>query len=282
MKLRAIEIDELDQAATLLHEGFSKRSKVKWLADLRDMHRHAEELGYKNIGFIASNKETDLGICLAVPLIRSIYEAEPVKAINIAAFYMKPEFKWMAALFLRRIMTENDVDYVDVTASSSMRKVNAHLGFTTSATGLLVVPLIATAFRPFKRAKIRRYNPKKSRLFADNTSKILQDHIALGCRVLTIEQDGQIHPVILSPKKRGSLPSARVILTKDRQLIENSIGSLARYLLIRGLFFLEMDVFSKPDLWESSLRKRSAPVQSTRISSTEAIDHTYTELVFVR
>lgn len=281
MKLRAIEIGELDQAATLLHEGFDKRSKAKWQANLREMFKHAENLGYNSIGYIASNKEGNFGICLAVPLIRSVYEAEPVKTINIAAFYMKPKFEWMAALFLRRIMTDSDVDYVDVTASASMRKVNALLGFTTSAIGTLVIPLAASALRPLSRAKIRSYNPHNSYSFSADVTQVLQDHLKLGCRVLTIERDGESHPVILSPKKRGSLASARVILAKDRKLIEESIGSLARYLLARCFFFLEMDVFEKPDLWESSLRKRSAPIQSTIPKSTDVIDHSYTELVFV-
>lgn len=282
MKLRPIDIDELDQAATLLHEGFDKRSKEKWLADLRDMLNHAAIQGASSIGYIAANKQGDIGICLAVPFVRSFYEAEPVASINIAAFFLKKKYEWMAALFLRRIMVETDIDYVDVTASASMRKVNALLGFTTSAIGLLVVPLAASALRPFQSAKIRRYNPLKSKQFSESQAQILQDHLALGCMVLTIERKGEVCPVILSPKKRGSLASARVILTKDRDLLLNSIGSLSRYLLAHGYFFLEMDVFSKPDLWEGSLRKRSAPIQSTKPKATDVIDHTYTELVFVK
>lgn len=282
MKIRPLEIGELDLAANLLNEGFGKRSKAKWKANLIDMFRHAESLGRTTVGYFASNKEGDIGICLAIPLVRTIYESDSVTTINIAAFYLNHKYVWMAALFLRRIMTESSVDYVDITASASMRKVNAHLGFTTSAINTLVVPLAATAFRPFQSAKIRTYNPLKSNEFANDIKKILNDHVALGCRVVTIEQNGENYPVILSPKKRGYLPSVRVILAKDRSLIYQSIGSLARYLMARGFYFLEIDVFDKPDLWESSLRKRSAPVQSTKNKMTDAIDHTYTELVFIR
>ncbi|MGU3576235.1 hypothetical protein ACLBWZ_11910 [Brucellaceae bacterium C25G] len=242
---------------------------------------HANQLGHDEIGYIIANKQEDVGIILTIPLMRSAYEASPVKVMNFAAFYIKPKFTWMASLLLRRIMTETNIEYVDITASRSMRKVNEHLGFSTSATGLLVVPLAASAWRPFKSAKIRSYKPGKTDLFSNHMARVLDDHLKLGCRVLTVEHNGAMYPLILADKKRGHLPSARVILAENRDLVINSIGSLARYLLARGVFFLEMDVFGKPDLWESSYRTRSAPVQSTKPNTTSVIDHTYTELVFL-
>ena len=281
MKLRPLTIDQLDCAARLLHEGFHKLSEATWRANLLDIFSHAETLGRSTIGYIAFNKEGDIGICLAIPLVRSIYEQEPVEAINLAAFYIKRDYQWMASVFLRRIMAMAQVDYVDVTASFSMRKINTHLGFSTSAIATLVAPLPTAVWRPSKRAVIRAYDPQLSEGFSEDTTRILSDHIDLGCLVLMIEMNGERQPVILQPKKRGSLRSARVILVKDRDLIYDALGPLARYLILRGYFFLELDVINKPDLWGCSLRTRSAPVQSTLPRLNDAIDHTYTELVFI-
>lgn len=280
MKIRAIEMDELDQATELLQEGFGSISKEHMKKRLLKMFHYANQFGHSQIGYIASNNDGDIGITLALPFTRSIYEQEPINTVNFAAFYIKPKFTWMASLFLRKVMTQKDIDYVDVTASASMRKINQHLGFVNSATGLLVIPLAASAIRPFRMAKIRTFNLKKTCPFSVEITKILEDHIDLGCHVLTIERDDEIFPVVLRPKKRGHMPTARVILAKDRDLILHSLGSLSRYLLAQGFFFLEMDVFEKPDLWETSFRKRSAPIQSTKPKNTIAIDHTYTELVY--
>ncbi|HWD14085.1 hypothetical protein P8H26_12940 [Pseudochrobactrum sp. sp1633] len=281
MKLRPLTIDQLDCAARLLNEGFHKLSEATWRANLLDIFSHAETLGRSTIGYIAFNKEGDIGICLAIPLVRSIYEQEPVEAINLAAFYIKRDYQWMAAVFLRRIISTSHVDYVDVTASFSMRKINTHLGFSTSAIATLVVPLPTAVWRPSKGAVIRAYDPQLSEGLSEDTTQILSDHIDLGCLVLMIEMNGERHPVILQPKKRGGLRSTRVILVKDRTLIYDALGPLARYLMLRGFFFLELDVLNKPDLWGCSLRKRSAPVQSTLPRLNDAIDHTYTELVFI-
>ncbi|MDP8250534.1 hypothetical protein [Pseudochrobactrum saccharolyticum] len=281
MKLRPLTIDQLDYASELLNEGFHKRTAATWKANLLDIFNHAEKLGHSTIGYIAFNKNGDIGICLTIPLVRSVYEQKPVAAANLAAFYLKPDYQWMAALFLRRIISVADIDYVDVTAIATMRKINTHMGFSTSAIATLVVPLTIAAFRPSNGASIQAYDPLASENFSEDTAQILSDHISLGCLVLMVEVNGERHPVILKPKKRGSLRSARVILVKDRSLIYDSLGTLARYLMLRGYFFLEMDVIKKPDLWGCSLRKRSAPVQSTLPRLNSAIDHTYTELVFI-
>ncbi len=281
MKLRPIAIDQLDYAAGLLNEGFHKRSAATWRANLLDIFNHAEKVGYPTIGYIAFNKDGDIGICLTIPSVRSVYEQTPVETANLAAFYLRQDYQWMAAVFLRRIISAADVDYVDVTATAAMRKINTHLGFSTSAIGTLVMPLIIAALRPAHGVAIQAYDPVVSEDFSEETAQILRDHIGLGCMVLMVEMNGERHPVILKPKKRGSLRSARVILVKDRSLIYDGFGALARYLMLRGYFFLEMDVLRKPDLWGCSLRKRSAPVQSTQIKLHNAIDHTYTELVFI-
>lgn len=73
----------------------------------------------------------------------------------------------------------------------------------------------------------------------------------------------------------------RVILVRDRQLLRRALGSIARYLLKRGIRFLEFEALTKSGFPEALFRTGAWPVQTTHERVTEAIDHTFSELVFV-
>ena len=74
---------------------------------------------------------------------------------------------------------------------------------------------------------------------------------------------------------------ARVILARDRALLATAIGPIARYLLRRGLMFLEFDSPAPAPITGSLFVTRAAPVQSTWTAETDAIDHTFSELMFI-
>lgn len=78
------------------------------------------------------------------------------------------------------------------------------------------------------------------------------------------------------------MPSVRVILMKDRALLKKSLGSLSRYLLKQGFLFLEFEVQQKTEIAEGFLRAGTSCVQSTRKLPCTAIDHSFSELVFVK
>lgn len=281
MKLRAVKLEELDHAVALLKEGFGELHPSSWRESLLSIFKHAETFGETSIGSIAFNKDGDIGICLAIPAQHFIYETEPRKVINLAALYLKSQYQWMAPVFVRRLMSDTSADYVDVTPSRSMQEINRHLGFSTLSVGTVIVVLACAAFRRSPQTRILPYGQATSGHVCEPIKELMERHAEQGCLCLIVEHKGKHYPFIVKRKDRSGLPSSRVLLAPDRSFIKDIIGPLARYLIAKGILCLEFDGKDKQGLWETAIRPVRPCIQSTRPSDSSAIDHTFSELVFI-
>lgn len=281
MKLRPILRAEAHTAASLLAEGFPVHAVDTWRESIRLLFSHVATSDDGAIGYIATAGGRDVGIGLAIPTQRTAYEAEPRNIVNLAAFYLRPGNEWMTTPFLRRMMKDPDVEYVDLTASVAMREVNRRLGFTDQSEGMIVVPTFAAALRPGRGVRVLRSNEVPRGAMSDEHRGLLVRHEQLGAISLAVEIGDDFHPLILARSYRRRVRGTRVILARDRDLVGAVLGPLCRHLLKLGILFLEFDACAKTSLPEAIFVSRFAPVQSTRPSDNPAIDHTFSELLFI-
>lgn len=282
MKLRPITREEMACALTLLTEGFPLLPENTWRQSLARMLAYAEEEGDGVVGQIGMAGGRDVGICLALPVSRSVYTQTPRRQVNLSAFYLKPGQEWMTTLFLRRMMADDCVDYLDVTPSYSMREINRRIGFQDHSTGMVVVPTAAACWRPAGTCRLLALRDVPAGALSPAVMSLLVRHHRLGCVALVVEMEGEYHPLILAATGRKGVAGARVLLARDRALIRAVLGPLSRHLLGRGLFYLEYDAMAAPDdIPEALFWRRSSPVQMTRAPVGEAIDLTFSEFAFI-
>lgn len=281
MKLRPILRADAHLAATLLAEGFPVHSFGTWQESIRRLFAHVERMGGDSIGHIASAGDRETGIGLAIPGMRSAYEPAPRRVVNLAAFYLRPGNEWMTTLFLRRMMKDPAVEYVDLTASPQMQAVNRRLGFTDRTRGMVVIPTALAALRPAGRVRIIPFANLSSGMLPPEHHALLDQHARLHAMALAVEVDGICHPLILVKNRRKRFAGARVVLARDADLIRTAAGPLSRHLLKLGILFLEFDSPSPVRLAGSAFVTRTAPVQTTWPVQSASIDHTFTELMFI-
>lgn len=281
MNLRPITRAEMNAAVSLLSEGFPVHSREFWNASVLALLSYAEKRWDGVIGQIASANGREVGICLSIPSMRMAYEAVPHKVINLAAFYMRPGNEWMTTLFMRRLMKEPGVEYLDVTASKTMRNVLRQLGFADRTTGMVIVPAAVAALRPAGTVRILSRAQLTPDMLSPGRLALLDHHARHQAIPLGVEIDGMVHPLVLIPASRRRLAGGRIILARDRELIRMSAGALARHLLTLGLFFFEFDSPSPVPILGSRFIREGAPVQTTWPVATPAIDHTFSELLFI-
>lgn len=282
MKLRPITRSDTHAAAAMLFEGFPNHSKATWQETIRRLFAYVEQCGEEgSIGYIATAGGRDVGISLAIPGERTAYVLQPRKVVNLAAFYMRPGSEWMTAPFIRRMMKDPSVEYVDLTATPSMREVNRHLGFVDRWRGRIIVPAFISALRPGRGARIFDYSEAAPGTLPDDQRGLLDHHARLHGLALVAEIDGTCHPLILVPTRRRGVPSARVILARDPDLVRRVLGPLSRYLLGRGILFVEFDGCSKAGMPEALFTARLTLMQTTRAPENQSIDHTFTEFMFI-
>jgi hypothetical protein len=202
--------------------------------------------------------------------------------VNLSAFYLKPGHEWMTTLFLRRLMADDSVDYLDVTASYSMREINRRIGFQDHSAGMVVVPTAVACWRPGGAYRLLDLGDVPEGALSPQIHGLLEHHHRLGCVALVVEKEGEYHPLILATTGRKGVAGARILLVRDRSLVRAVLGPLSRHLLGRGLFYLEYDAMAAPEnLPEALFWRRSAPVQMTRAPEGEAIDLTFSEFAFI-
>ena len=154
MKLRPIEIGEAGKAAALLAEGFPSHSHEAWAGTVERLFAHVQAIGETSIGQFVMAGGDEIGLCLAIPSYRMAYADPPTRIVNLASFFLRPGHEWMAPLLMRRLTADRSVEYTDLTASPSMRKINRQIGFTDHSDGSVFVPVPVAALRAGLGAKI--------------------------------------------------------------------------------------------------------------------------------
>lgn len=281
MKLQPITRNDTFEAVNLLAEGFPALSAATWQNSLEKIFAYVEDDGGDSIGAIAHAGGKAVGICLTIPVTRTAYTSPSRRLVNIAAFYIRPGNEWMTTLFLRRLMCDASVDYVDLTASKTMRQVNRKLGFRDLSAGMVIVPLIAAAWRRGAATRIIPFEKLSPRDFSADHHALLEAHAKLDRIAIGIEYDGGVHPLILTQTLRKGVPGARIVLARDRKLVRAALGPLARRLLVRGYAFIDFEAASKDGFPEALFWTNSPPVQATGDWRTDSIDHTFSELIFI-
>lgn len=281
MKLRPLMRADLQTAVSLLTEGFPVHSPAFWEASMLRLLSYAEQRWDGVVGHIASANGQDLGICLSIPSMRTAYEPMPRKVINLAALYLRPGNEWMTTLFMRRLMKDPDAEYLDVTASETMRNVLRQLGFVDRTAGMVIVPTPIAAMRPGNAARIVPAAQLARTIMSPYHRDLLEYHARHRAISLGVEIDDTVHPVILVPTSRKRLAGGRIILARDRELIRAAAGPLARHLLKLGFAFFEFDSPSPVQIAGSRFVRVGAPVQTTWTVESSAIDHTFSELLFI-
>ena len=281
MKLRPITRSEASAAVSMLSEGFPVHSRKTWQESVHRLLAHAERGWDGTIGQIASQDGADIGVGLAIPGTRSAYEAEPLKVVNFAAFYLRPGKEWMTTLFLRRMMKDATVEYVDITASVAMRDVNRRLGFVDRTHGVVVTPTVLAAMRPGRGVRIIRFEDLTPGMLSPEHMQLLEQHARLQAISLAVEVDGVMHPLILVKSPRKRVVGARVVLARNVDLVRRVAGPLARHLIRSGILFIEFDSPAPVGMLGSVFISRFAPAQSTRIDQSGVIAHPFSELMFI-
>lgn len=281
MTLRAISRADADTAVALLAEGFPALSARTWQDSIDRIFDYIESTGREFAGYFETTKAGDVGICLAIPAVRNAYIAPPRSVINLSCLYMRPGNEWMTPLFLRRVMAQDASDYSDLTASTTIRQLNRKIGFKDRSNGTIIAPLAVSACRASPGVRLVRFDAISRDALAPHHYALLEQHHRLDRIVLGVEHERALHPLILTESRRKGVPGARIVLASSRELVRAALGPLARYLLVRGYLFLDFDGKSKDGFPEALFWTNTPPVQMTGDWDHDAIDHTFSELVFI-
>ncbi|HYI30819.1 MAG TPA: hypothetical protein VD863_23510, partial [Bradyrhizobium sp.] len=154
--------------------------------------------------------DEDVGVVLTIPRERGPDDAQDV--FNLAAWYVDERHRWLAPRMLQKVVAQKAV-FTDLTPSLAAQQINHRLGFEILNEGFQVFPLIWTALRARKQARVISVDGAK---LPDDVRATMDQHARLGCLVAVLQDGAEHHPLIFSRMTRRRLPGARVILTDSK------------------------------------------------------------------
>ncbi|HEY5930492.1 MAG TPA: hypothetical protein VIU02_09300 [Burkholderiales bacterium] len=275
MKLRPIDDCNSVQALAVLARGFPEKSESFWAEGLQKILASPSRRDAEPVGFLMAMGDEDVGVVLTIPRERGPDDAQDV--FNLAAWYVDEPHRWLAPRMLQKVVAQKAV-FTDLTPSLAAQQINHRLGFEILNEGFQVFPLIWTALRARKQARVISVDRAK---LPDDVRATMDQHARLGCLVAVLQDGAEHHPLIFSRMTRRRLPGARVILTDSKNLIVDNLAVISRFLLRNGMLFLLMDANRTDATAGGSISRWSAPTYVKGATDRSRIDHTYSELIFL-
>jgi len=270
--LEPIGRDTLGEAHALLARGFPMRSLGFWTEGLERLtaHHAANDLG--PIGQIMRMKGEAAGVMLTIRSRR----ADGGSVVNLSSWYVDPRFRLLAPRMLTRVLEEPVDVFTDLTPSPAVTDMIGRFGFVQRHAGALLVALPVAAFTPGGGARIVDGAPEATE------AALLAGHRELGCLVMRLVTASGETPLVVSVASRRGLPVARLIYTTDLAAVRAAMGPLARHLLARGLTVLELPADPGDHVPGGWFTRRSRPTFFRGTPPAAAVDHAYSEFVFLR
>lgn len=279
LKLRAIDEEHLEAAATLLSRGFPSRSLAFWQEGLRRLSAHSGSMGQPSVGTFLMEGERPVGILLAIPGKDALTGR---KVVNLSSWYVEESHRWSATRLIMAALADKEATYTDLTPTPTAARVNARFGFRSFDITVFLLPLPLTALVGARRNRLVPLDAVPPGAIAGALMADLRKHRDLGCVVTAIEADGRYHPVVFDIAVRLHVPLARMIFAEDMDLVMRNLGGLARLLVRRGVPLLALQVEAGARIPFAWAWKRGLCYQVKGERDDRIINELYSERVLLK
>lgn len=240
--LRPLDEGTVDEALALLKRGFPNRPERYWTAAFARMKAVKPPDCPWPYGFLFLWEEAPAGIILTLASDRWDEEKDHRTVVNLSSWYVDEKVRCLANRMLKRVIEFHDSTFTDLTATSSVSKINKRLGFTpwTSHTLYLFLPAALLTPRRKDTTVTPLYRCARDAI-GPATRMLLEKHAELGCETPVLVTKNGCHPLVFVPARRKGIPVVRLIYAEDRRAVLENIGAVARFLLRKGFRILVLD-----------------------------------------
>jgi hypothetical protein len=281
VKLKPIDDTCLLEATALLTRGFPERSAAFWQAGLERLMAYRDTTDCGPIGQLMMVGGAPAGVILTIPH-RSPATAGDHHVVNLSSWYVEPRHRWLAPRMLQAVTADTSARYLDLSPSPAAIAINTRLGFRRVSDGVLLFFLPWTAVASRASARVLPFDEIPKLALAESEHSLLACHREQGCVVAALEAGDRFSPLIFYTTRRVGLTTARLLFAADRTLVTTHIAAIARFLLRHGIACLTLHAAQSERVPGGFMWRRSAPVHVKGNWETNLIDHTFTELVFLR
>jgi hypothetical protein len=245
---KPLEVADFPAAIALLCEGFPERGADFWTHALARLQEFAgnHEAGTP-LGLLMLDGNEPVGIALTPASLRRQRDGGTERLVNVSSWYVRPSYRWRAALMLRHLFADRNATFTDLTPTPEVQKMLPAFGFRPVNRGLVLRLLAVHALAPARGFSIRRLAGAWPALIEGPTPATLESHRRLGCEAFLVEGPRATGLVVVRRQRFRGLPGARLVYADSHALMRAAFGPLARALLGRGYLMLAEDAREPAD-----------------------------------
>jgi hypothetical protein len=241
--IRAREIRDADVPAVgdFLASGFRDRPLRFWRDVLARLGERAVPVGLPQYGYLLESAGVVVG---AVLLIFSELRSSGQTTIrcNVSSWFVAPEFRGYASLFVSKALRLKNVTYVNVTPAPHTLSMVRAQGYSQYSNGLFVaLPALQFGSSNAKISLAMADDPRAAQ-FDPFERQLLLEHAQYGCLSLWCIAAERAYPFVFRRRMfKRVVPCAQLIYCRELEDFVQFAGPLGRFLTLRGRPFVVID-----------------------------------------
>lgn len=281
VRTREILETDIDAVSRLLASGFARSTRDNWLDIFAGLATHQTPTGLPKYGYLMESEGAPVGVILVISSTVTNGGVSTVRC-NLSSWYVTPEYRSFAHLFISRILKNKDFTYVNVSPAPHTLPIITVQGFSRYSDGQFYA--LAT---PFARSRDPQVEvvpagapPPRAR-FETYEHDLLKAHAKFGCMSLWCTTPDRAYPFVLRSRVvRGVVPFAQLIYCREIDEFIRFAGPIGRFLASRGIFFVMIDANGPIPGLVGIYRDRSLPKYYKGPVQPRLGDIAYTESAF--
>ena len=231
-KVRCRQIVEADLGGVcaLLTAGFADRASTYWRHALSALKTRTAPEGYPQFGYLLESDGGVVGVLLLI-----FTETEGKVRCNVSSWYVDPAYRMHAAALVSSALKFKGVTYLNVSPAPNTWPILEAQGYRRYSEGQFA-SLPGLSFKGLG-ARVHEYHPARDAArFPAAEVALLDDHLASGCVVLTVERGGQTAPLVFLPRDVKHLGKAmQLAYCRDTADFTRNAGAVGRFLMRQGV-----------------------------------------------
>ena len=215
--IREITDDDLEAVRKLLVEGFPLRSEHYWRKGLANLGSLPRVEGFPRYGYLVDADDAPQGLLLTITSDR---RAEGVRT-HFSSWYVRERYRHSALLLFRHALELRNTTFINPSPADHILPILKTFGFEPYTGGLVMLDLRIAMRRRSSRGAVQRLGISDLADLSEPDGQIAEDHLRMGCHVLSLETGGRAGLLIHRRKWiRRSLPSSQVIFADPELMLE--------------------------------------------------------------
>lgn len=245
LRIEEIGAENESAAVAMISSHFAKRPLQFWQHSMETLKSYNRSLNVNYpLGFVLVKDEVLAGVMLTPAAIRKSSTGDELLRVNFASWFVKDEYRKLAASMLLHAVKYGGDEFIDVTASARVEELSKLLGFEpiNNGTSIIFLPWEFLKFRQGYKARPVSYEDLISESRYEEVCVQMKSHATVKFLSCLVRNSSTEILAVFKKRKIKSLPVAELIYCEAYMNFDAYLPAISSFLVKNGVFLLRADI----------------------------------------